>query len=124
MSPSKRRASARYLFSAKGAAFISSLGQRPKDSCNAKPPALKARFIPAPICAGLTANRCVESRFQRWSIIRSAAWGDTPDWYESALLALNRYAVYDRRYRRIDKSKVRQRAARLVKKRCGHRVTM
>jgi hypothetical protein len=29
---------------AKGAAFISSLGQRPRDSCNAKPPALKARF--------------------------------------------------------------------------------
>jgi len=35
------------LFSAKGAAFISSLGHRPRDSRNAKPPALKARFIPA-----------------------------------------------------------------------------
>ena len=45
------------LFSAKGAAFIGSLGQRPRDSCNAKPLALKARFIPVPICVGLTANR-------------------------------------------------------------------
>ena len=93
-----------YLFSAKGAAFIGSLGQRPRDSCNAKPPALKARFIPAPICVGLTANRCVavrqaqalsrsrrESRFQRWSLIQSSTWGDAPGWYESALLALNRY---------------------------------
>src|SRR5476651_92313 len=79
------------LFSAKGAAFISSLGQRPRDSCNAKPPALRARFIPASICVGLTANRRVESRFQRWSIIRSESWGDAPGWYESALLALNRY---------------------------------
>jgi hypothetical protein len=33
-------------------------------------------------------------------------------------------AVIDRRCRRIDKSKVRHRAERLVKKRCGHRVTM
>ena len=36
------------FFSAKGAAFIRSLGQRPRGSSNAKPPALKARFIPAP----------------------------------------------------------------------------
>jgi hypothetical protein len=43
----------RYLFSAKGAAFISSLGQRPRDSCNAKPSALKARFIPAAIFGGV-----------------------------------------------------------------------
>ena len=83
------RAETRYLFSAKGAAFIISLGQRRRDPCNAKPPGLKARFIPVPICVGLTANRCVESRFQRWSIIRSESWGDAPGWYESALLALN-----------------------------------
>ena len=64
--------------SAKGAAFIGSLGQRPRYSCNTKPPALKARFIPAPICVGLRANRCVESRFQRLFIIRSDSWGDAP----------------------------------------------
>ena len=38
-------------------------------------------------------NRCVESRFQRWSIIRSESWGDAPGWYENALLALNRYTL-------------------------------
>jgi hypothetical protein len=27
---------------------------------------------------GLTVDRCVESRFQRWSIIRSEYWGDAP----------------------------------------------
>src|SRR5450631_2869575 len=99
MSPSKRRASARYLFSAKGAAFISSLGQRPRDSCNAKPPALKARFIPAPICVERTATRCVavrqaqalsrsrrESRLQRLVYHPIESWGVAPGWYESALL--------------------------------------
>jgi hypothetical protein len=80
-----------YVFSAKGAAFISSLGQRPRDTCNAKPSALKARFIPAPICVGSTVNRRVESRFQRWSIVRSKSWGDAPGLYESALLALSTY---------------------------------
>ena len=34
-------------------------------------------------------NWCVESRLQRWSIIRSEPWGDAPGWYENALLALN-----------------------------------
>jgi hypothetical protein len=90
-SPGRDASPRRYLFSAKGAAVISSLGQRPRNLCNAKPLALKARFIPAPICVGLTANRCVESRFQRWSIIRSESWGDAPGLYESALSALNRY---------------------------------
>ena len=33
-------------FSAKGATFINSLGQRPKVSSTGKSPALKARFIP------------------------------------------------------------------------------
>jgi hypothetical protein len=42
-----------YLFSANGA-FYFSLGQRPRDSHNIRPLALKARFIPAPICVGLT----------------------------------------------------------------------
>ena len=103
------RASARCLFSAKVAAFISSLGQRPRDSCNAKPPALKARFmsssprrgfqpnakppalkarfIPAAICVGLTVNRCVESRQN----LAAASW------HESALLALNWYSARPRR---------------------------
>jgi hypothetical protein len=58
-----------YLFSAKGAPFINSLGQRPRYSCNPKPPALKARFIAALIFMGLTAKQFVESRFQRWLII-------------------------------------------------------
>ena len=80
-----------YLFSAKGAAVTSSLGQRPRDSCNGKPPVLKARFIPGAIWVGLTANRCVESRFQRWSTIRSESWGDAPGLDEGAPLALNRY---------------------------------
>ena len=34
-----------HVFSAKGATFILSLGQHPRNSCKAKPPALKARFI-------------------------------------------------------------------------------
>jgi hypothetical protein len=79
----------RYRFSAKGAVFETA--RRGEDLCNAKPPALKARFIPALICVGLTAYSRVESRFQRWSLIRSESWGDAPGWYEGALLALNRY---------------------------------
>jgi hypothetical protein len=74
-----RKAQARLVsVSAKGAAFISSLGQRPRDSSNAKPPALKARFIPVATYVGLKVNPCVESRFQRWFIIRSESWGDAP----------------------------------------------
>src|ERR1700680_209192 len=76
----------------------SQAARRGEDSCNAKPPALKARFIPALICVGLTANRCVESRFQRLFIIRSESWGDAPGWYESALLALNRYPACAQRF--------------------------
>jgi hypothetical protein len=91
------RASARCLFSAKVAAFISSLGQRPRDSCNAKPPALEARFIPKRICVGLKENQCVESRLQRWSIILLESCGDAPGWHESALLALNWYSARPRR---------------------------
>lgn len=79
-----------YVFSAKGAVFISSLGQRPRDSYNAKPRALKARFIPVPFGAGLTASRRLESRFQRWSVIRLKSWGDAPGWDDDAPLALNR----------------------------------
>jgi len=41
---SMSRARVRHIFSAKGAAFTSSLGAAPQDSWNPKPPALKARF--------------------------------------------------------------------------------
>src|SRR6266480_7494853 len=41
---SMSRARVRHIFSAKGAAFTSSLGAAPRDSWNPKPPALKARF--------------------------------------------------------------------------------
>jgi hypothetical protein len=77
-----------FQFSAKGAVFISSLGQRPRDLFNAKPPVLKARFIRAPIWMELTAHRCTESRLQRLLMIRSKSWGDAPGWYERALMAL------------------------------------
>ena len=84
------------LFSAKGAAFISSSpAARILIVCQTASPAVAGRFIPAPICVELTVNRCVESRFQRWSIIRSES--RRGELYESALLALNRSAVSDRR---------------------------
>ena len=95
-------AGVKYLLRAKGAAVTSSLGQRPRDSCNGKPPALKARFISGAIWVGLTANRCVESRFQRWSTIRSESWGDAPGLDEGAPLALNRYGVSDPGYNKND----------------------
>jgi hypothetical protein len=59
-----------YLVNAKGAAFISSLGRRPRIRATPKPPVLKARFIPATTSMGLTANRSVESRFPRLFITR------------------------------------------------------
>lgn len=88
------RASARCLGSATGAVFIGSLGQRPRDSCDDNGPVLKARFSPTPIWVGLMVKRCVESRFQRWSIIRFESWGYAPGWNESAPLALNRYSAH------------------------------
>jgi hypothetical protein len=91
-----------YRMSTKGAAFISSLGQRPRNFGNAEARALKARFIQAIICVGLTVNRCVairraqalsgsrrELHFQRWFVVRSESWGDAPGWHENAPLALN-----------------------------------
>jgi hypothetical protein len=47
---SEHRFANRYPYSAKGAAFIASLGQRP-GSVEPKGPALKARFISALNCA-------------------------------------------------------------------------
>jgi hypothetical protein len=63
-------------FSAKGATFMSNLGQRPTVSGNAKSPALKARFFPAAIGVRLTENRWFESRFQRFFISQLEPWGD------------------------------------------------
>ena len=48
--------------SAKGAAIIGSLGQRPRVLGSFKSPALKARFIRT-----IPVTHPVESRFQRWS---------------------------------------------------------
>jgi hypothetical protein len=76
-----------YLFSAKGAAFINSLGQRPRVLQEIKSAALKARFLQG-IDVELKAKRLIESRFQRWFTSRSESWGDAPGWHEGALLAL------------------------------------
>ena len=79
-----------FRFSAKGAAVIRSLGQRPRDSIDAKlaSPAGAGRFIQASIWWEFTTHRCAESRFQRLLILRLKSWGDAPGWYESALTAL------------------------------------
>jgi hypothetical protein len=76
-----------YLFSAKGAAFINSLGQRPRVLQKIKSAALKARFVQE-IDGELKAKRRIESHFQRWFTSRSKSWGDAPGWDEGALLAL------------------------------------
>jgi hypothetical protein len=75
------------LFSAKGAAFINSLGQRPRVLQKIKSAALKARFLQGS-GVELKAKRRIESRFQRWFTSRSDSWGDAPGWHEDALLAL------------------------------------
>ena len=72
--------------STNGAAFMSSLGQRPRNLGNAEPRALKARFIQAITCVGLTVNRWVELRFQRWFTCKNLA---AASWHENAPLALN-----------------------------------
>src|SRR5206468_2629687 len=61
--------------------FIRNLGQRPRNSCNVKCLALKARFNPTNLCRP-TGNRSVESRLQRWCITRSESWGAAPGCYE------------------------------------------
>jgi hypothetical protein len=85
-------------FSAGGLALHKSLGRCPRLLMNAAPLALNkclaatdfriatnfsASRQAAPICVGLAANRCVESRFQRLFIIQSESWGDAPGWYEN-----------------------------------------
>jgi hypothetical protein len=63
--------------SAKGAEFIRSLGQRPRDSHNIKLRALKALF-----------HGLVESRLQRLCLCESKSWGDAPGLDDGAPLAL------------------------------------
>jgi len=74
--------------SAKGAALIGSLAQRPGISPNTKSGALKARFFSA-TGNELSTNERVELRFQRWCSFRLKSWGDAPGWPEAAPLALN-----------------------------------
>jgi len=74
--------------SAKGAALISSLGQRPRISRNTKSGALKARFF-RNIAVSLSTNERVELRFQRWRSFRLKSWGGAPGWHEAAPFALN-----------------------------------
>src|SRR5947207_1566488 len=73
--------------SAKGAAFMISLGQRPRYSCVAKALALKARFIPRTTWVVLTAKWWVETRLQRLFIVGSEPWSDAPGLNETAPLA-------------------------------------
>jgi hypothetical protein len=87
-SPTAQRAiPATYLFSAKGAAFINSPGQRPGVLRKIKSPALKARFHQK-LDVELKAKQRIESRFQRWFTSRSESWGDAPGLHDDALLAL------------------------------------
>ena len=74
--------------SAKGAALITSPGQRPRASRNSESVALKARFF-RNIGAGLSTNERIELRFQRWPSRRLESWGDAPGWHDAAPLALN-----------------------------------
>ena len=73
----QRAIPAMYLFSAKGAAFINSLGQRPRVLQKIKSAALKARFLQE-IDVELKAKRRIESRQN----LAAASW------HEDALLAL------------------------------------
>jgi hypothetical protein len=69
----------------------------PQEFVQRQPPALKARFIPAPISVGCDGKPGVKSRFQRLSIIGSESWGDAPGGFENARVALNRYPPGGRR---------------------------
>jgi hypothetical protein len=79
------------LFSAKGAAFMSSLGQRPRLESKIKSAALKERFF-RNVDVGLRANQPIELRFQRWRSFRSVSWGDAPGCREIAPLARNTHS--------------------------------
>jgi uncharacterized protein (TIGR02598 family) len=75
------------VFSAKGAVFNHSLGQRPRETVNANPLALTARFIAA-----------LSRAFSARSLGNMKSWGAAPGCHESALSALDTSAVIDRRY--------------------------
>jgi hypothetical protein len=81
------------LFSAKGAAFMSSLGQRPRLKSKIKSAVPRVRDDSfRNVDVGLRANEPVESRFQRLFISRSKSWGDAPGCREIAPLALNTHS--------------------------------
>src|SRR5439155_27206844 len=75
------------VFSAKGAVFNDSLGQRPRETVNENPLALTARFIAA-----------LSRAFSARSLGNMKSWGAAPGCHESALSALDTLAVIDRRY--------------------------
>jgi len=99
-SESRDAALRRYVFSAKARRSLAAWDNAPGIRAMPKPPALKARFIPAPIWVGLTGNLCVESRFQRWSIIRSESWGDAPAGMRARLWRSSQNLPCGRRARR------------------------
>jgi len=70
------------VFSAKGAVFNHSLGQRPRETVNANPLALTARFIAA-----------LSRAFSARSLGNMKSWGAAPGCHESALSALDTSAV-------------------------------
>jgi hypothetical protein len=74
-------AARRNVFSAKSAAFIRSLGQRPRPNRRWKPSALKARI-----------NRALSRAFSARSLCNVMSWGVAPDCHESAPSALDIYA--------------------------------
>ena len=75
------------VFSAKGAVFNHSLGQRPRETVNENSLALTARFIAA-----------LSRAFSARSLCNMKPWGAAPGCHESALSALDISAVIDRRY--------------------------
>jgi hypothetical protein len=73
------------VFSAKGAAFMNSVGQRPTNSGNAKPASAEG-------ATHSEARRWIEARFQRLFIKRDQSpWGDAPGYEEIAPTALSGY---------------------------------
>jgi uncharacterized protein (TIGR02598 family) len=70
------------VFSAKGAVFNHSLGQRPRETVNENPLALTARFIAA-----------LSRAFSARSLGNMKSWGAAPGCHESALSALDTSAV-------------------------------
>jgi hypothetical protein len=75
---SREGAARRHLFGAKGATFIPSLGQCPREIRRCRPSALKARFI-----------RALSRAFSARSLGNLRPWGVVPGCDESALSALS-----------------------------------